>query len=180
MTSEDIFSQLISHMIKGLMVHTQLAEYFAFLGFNGFQYEQEHHYIEESKSYRKIFNYYINQFNKLINENKVDNPKLIPANWYNVNRFDVDAVTKRKGVKNGFEEWKKWEIETKQTYEIYYKEILEIDDISSRLIIEKLIEDVSEEIRTINKRILELEDIEYDLIYINEIQKDLEHRYKDI
>lgn len=180
MTLEEIFSQLISHMIKGLMVHTQLAEYFAFLGLSGFHMEQEYHYIEESRSYRKIFTYYINQFNKLIDENKVDNPNLIPQNWYKVSRFSVDAVTKRKSIKNGFEEWKKWEIETKQLYEEFYKKVLDLDDISSKLIIEKLIEDVDEELHIINKRILELEDVEYDLIYINEIQKDLENMYKDI
>lgn len=180
MTLEEIFSQLVSHMVKGLMVHAQLAEYFAFLGLNGFQYEQEFHYIEESKSYRKIFDYYINQFNKLIDENRVDNPNLIPQSWYKTERFNVDNVTKRKSIKNGFEEWKRWEIETKQMYVNFYKEIINIDDITSKLLLEKLIENVNEEIREINNRIIELEDVEYDLIYINEIQKDLQNEYKDI
>lgn len=177
MTLEEIFSKLVSHIVKGLMIHTQLAEYFAFLGLRGFQYEQEHHYIEESKSYRKIFEYYISQFNKLIDESKVDNPNLIPKNWYSVTRFDVDTVTKRKSIKNGFEEWKKWEIETKELYESFTREVSINNDIPSRLLLEELIEDVNHEIITINKRILELEDVEYDLVYINDLQKELEDEY---
>ena len=177
MTLEEIFSKLVSHMVKGLMVHTQLAEYFAFLGLRGFQYEQEHHYIEETKSYRKIFDHYISQFNKLIDESKVDNPNLIPKNWYNVTRFDIDTVTKRKSIKNGFEEWKKWEIETKELYGSFCKEVSLNDDIPSRLFLEELIENVNREIIIINERIIELEDVEYDLVYINDLQKELEDEY---
>ena len=51
MTVEQIFSEIINHMVKGLMVHEHLANYYDFLGLQGYRQCHEYHYKEESCSY---------------------------------------------------------------------------------------------------------------------------------
>ena len=56
MTSEEIFSHLSSHMIKGLMIHDQLASAYKFLNLCGYSKCHEYHYFEESRTYRCLQN----------------------------------------------------------------------------------------------------------------------------
>lgn len=170
MSIQEIFSQLSGHMIKGLMVHEQLANYYDFLGLNGFRIEHEHQYIEESSSYRSLCHFYVNHYNRLIEESRVENPKIIPDSWYRYSRFDVDSTTKRNGIENGFKEWKNWETETRQVYESLYCELFKMGEISASMFVQKLIEDVENELKRIDKEILELKATSYDMTYIMELQ----------
>ena len=178
MTAHEIFTKLSDHMIKGLMVHEQFANYYDFLNLKGYRLEQEHQYIEESRSYRRLYSYYINHFNKLIESGKIEDPKIIPESWYKHTRFDVDSSTKRKAVENGFSEWKKWEEKTHSFYCEMYKELIEINDISSAIFLEKLIKDVSTELYKINQTILLLKSSEYSIDYINDQQDILCMQYE--
>ena len=117
MTVEEIFATISSHMVKGLMIHTQLADYYDFLGLCGYKRCHEYHALKETCSYRGINRYYINHYNKLVVEQPIENPEVIPQNWYQYTRQDVDANTKRNAVKNGLDKWVEWEQETKKLYE---------------------------------------------------------------
>lgn len=100
MAAEKIFSELSEHMLRGLMFHEELANYFAFLTLDGYSYCHEYHYEEESRSYRELNRYYITHYNKLISKKGgLDAPQLIPTNWYAYTRKDVDANVKRSAVK---------------------------------------------------------------------------------
>jgi hypothetical protein len=48
MAAEKIFIELNQHMLKGLMFHEELANYFSFLALEGYSYCHEYHYKEES------------------------------------------------------------------------------------------------------------------------------------
>ena len=56
--------------------------------------------------------YYINHYNKLIPEvtnNSLTSSSILPNNWYNYTREDVDINTKRNAVKSGLEKYVHWE-----------------------------------------------------------------------
>lgn len=124
MTVIEIFSELSDHMLEGLMTHEQLANYYDFLGLSGYKKCHEYHFYDEMLGYRKVQNYFINHYNKLIPESIRDFSNIIPAAWYEVARKDVDAATRSAAVKTGMELWVKWEQDTKKFYE---KEIQRFD-----------------------------------------------------
>ena len=169
MTTAEIFSQLASHMVKGLMVHEQLANYYDFLGLEYFRREQEEHFIEESRNYRELCHFYSSHFNKLIGMEKVENPKIVPESWFKYTRFDVDPSTKRNGIENGFKEWKNWETTVLGLLERSYKELFNISEVSASLYVQKMIDRVEAELQEIDRMILTLKAVDYDLVYVSEL-----------
>jgi len=170
MTINEIFTKLIHHMIKGLMVHDQLTDYYLFLDLEGYRLEQECKYENESTNYRELYKHFVTNHNMLINVGQIENPNIIPSSWYKYTRFDVDISTKKKGIENAFEEWKKWETASLKLYSEMYKELMNLNEVSSALYLKDLIEDVTEELREINSSILKLKAVDYDMTYIYEEQ----------
>ena len=178
MTSQEIFTQILNHMVKGLMVHEQLANYYDFLGLQGYRRCHEYHYVKENEEYRKLTHYYIKKYNELVPEFTFNNPSLIPASWYNYHRQDVDMKTKQQAVQNGLNEWINWESETCTLYERMYQELLNNEDIAASFKVKKLIEDVEEELLTVEKYQLNKQSTNYDMTYVIEEQKPLHCYYK--
>lgn len=178
MTLEQIFAKINSHMIKGLMVHEQLANYYDFLCLEGYTRCHEYHYLCESLSFRSLNRYYVNHHNKLIPEEKVENPDIIPSSWYRYERQDVDTNTKRNAVKNGVEIWVNWETETKKLYEQMYKELINIDEVASACKIKELICDVDKELKMAQRHHINKMSADYNILDIVEEQDCLHEKYK--
>ena len=123
-------------MVRGLMTHSDFADYYYFLGLE--KYGDEHHerYVDESLCHRKLQKWYILHYNKLLPQERVDYKTFIPESWHKYNRFDVDSGTISKSVKTGLNMWVDWERETKKLYEQMYKELMTLDEITAA--IEKL------------------------------------------
>lgn len=177
MTVEEIFSRLSAHMVKGLMIHDHFATMFNFLNLCGYRKCHEYHYFEESLNYRCLQNFYLDHFNKLIVEEKVEVPDLIPANWFKHERMDVDASTKRTAIREIYKQWVDWETETKQLYESSYKELYELGEIAAAIKISYFIEDVSAELTRAREKQLNLESHGYDMVAIIDEQKSLYNSY---
>lgn len=178
MTCEEIFTKLSEHMIKGLMVHEQLANYYEFLNLPGYSRCHEYHFMKESCSYRKLCRYYIDHYNKLIPETEFDNPEVIPASWYSHERKDVDASTKKNAIKTGLEKWVEWETDTKKLYSDMYKEMIENGSVASAKFLCEYIEDVDHELKKATEYWLSKEAIGYDLAVITDEQKPKKEKYK--
>ena len=173
MTVDEIYAELSAHMIKGIMMHEQLANYYDFLGLEGYKRCHEYHYLDETCAYRGLCRYFINHHNKLIPYRDVDDPKVIPDSWFVHVRQDVDANTKKNAVRTGLSTWVNWEKETKQLYERMYKELLDIDEVASAMKIKELICNVDCELKKAERYYLNKEAIGYDIGHIIE-----EQRYK--
>ena len=103
MTAEEVFSQVSKHMIEGIMIHSQMADYYNFLGLKGYAKCHEYHFISENCNFRKLSMYYIKHFNKLLPELPNDNPNVIPSAWFKYLRQDVDANTRKTAIQGGIE-----------------------------------------------------------------------------
>ena len=180
MTCEEIFSELAAHMIKGMMIHEQLANYYDFLGLKGYKRCHEYHFLHESCMFRKLNRYYINHYNKLIPEKKVDDPQVIPNTWYRYTRQEVDSGTKKNAVKTGLERWVAWERETKELYQSMYQEVVNNGSIAAALFIECLIKDVDCELKKAERYHLNKLATNYDMIDIIEEQKHKHAKYKEM
>ena len=79
-TLEDIYSSLAAHMIAGLMVHDQMASAYYFLNLKGYGKCQVYHYWCENKNYQCLKKHYMKYHCKLIRDQQIADPKIIPSN----------------------------------------------------------------------------------------------------
>lgn len=178
MTVEEIYSKIAAHMIKGMMIHDQLANYYDFLGLEGYKRCHEYHFLAETCAYRGVCRYFINHHNKLIPEERIEDPAIIPESWYNYTRQDVDSNTKKNAVRNGLVKWVEWERDTKHLYEQMYKELMDIDEVASACKVKCLIKDVDKELKKAERYHLNKEAIGYDIGAIIAEQRKKHNKYK--
>lgn len=177
MTIEEIFSNLSTHMAKGLLIHNQMASLYSFLNLCGYRRCHEYHYYEESHNYRRLQNLFLKFNNKLIRENKVEEVEIIPSSWYKFLKTEVDSNNKRSAVKELMKKWIDWEKETKVLLETCYKSLYELNEINLALEISYFIKDVSNELAGAYEEQINLESVNYDIVYMEEKQVDLYKQY---
>ena len=179
MTVEEIFSDLSKHMIEGLMAHSQLSDYFGFLGLEGYQIAHKYHYFEENNNYRRLSEYYLSHYNKIIPEKKTDNPALIPESWYQYTRQDVNASTRKSSIQAGFEKWIEWEKSTKELYGKYCYELISLKEIAAAEELKYYLMDVNKELSNAQQKYLILVADNYNISDILDEQKELSKTYKE-
>ena len=165
-------------MIKGMMIHENLANYYDFMGLKGYKKCHEYHFMSETCGFRKLNKYFINHHNYLIPDVDIETPQVIPESWYRVSRLEVDAPTKKSAVKNGLTMWHTWERETKKLYERMYKELLALDEVASAMFIKCYVHDVDDELKCVEKYMLNKQTVDFDLNMIISEQDDFKHKYK--
>ena len=178
MTVDEIFTALGKHMVEGLMVHTQMSDYFNFLSLKGYHKCHEYHFFEESRNFRKLSGYYLKHYNKLIIDSHPSNPGLIPEDWFKYKRSDVDGATRKAGIQTGFSKWVKWEQDTKTFYEQMHKELMNINEVAAAAELKKYIRDVDEELAKANQKLLELTASNFNISDIIMEQDILYEKYK--
>lgn len=105
MTIEEIFYNISTHMAKGLLIHNQMASLYGFLNLKGYQKCHEYHYYEETCNYRYLQDFFLSHCNKMIHENSIEQPDIIPNNWYKFTKKEVDVNNKRSAVKDLMKKW---------------------------------------------------------------------------
>lgn len=176
---ESIFSEINARMIAALMLHDQMADYFDFLGMKGYKRLHEYQYFSESMERKKLNQYYINHHNKLIPDIYSGQVAVIPENWITANRISVGKSTKQKGIEEGFHQYHEWESETKSLYEHYASKLREMGAVADAIMVEKLVEDVAQELKKLERIVVDLISSGYDMVYITESQQGLHDKYKE-
>ena len=178
MELKEIYSKLSEHMINGMMLHDQLANYYDFLGLKGYKRCHEYHFLDETLNYRSLCRYCINHHNILIPEPRFDNESVIPESWFNHVRSDVDVSTKKNAIKSALTKWVEWERDTKKLYQQMYKELMNIDEVASACKVKEFIKDVDMELKKAERYWLNKEAIGYDMSVIIE-EQDRKHKKYD-
>lgn len=177
-SAESIFSEINARMIAALMFHDQMSDYFDFLGMKGYKKLHEYQYFTESLERKRLNQYYINHHNKLIPDIYSGQVAVIPENWQTANRISVGKSTKQKGIEDGFNQYHEWEAETKSLYEHYYMKLREMGAVVDTIMVEKLVEDVDDELKELERIIVDLISSGYDMVYITESQRRIHDKYK--
>lgn len=172
MKTEEIFKNIALHMLKGIMIHEEMANCFAFLNLKRYEIMQEERYLDESKELSKVNSFYISQYGKLIPKILVaEFPKIIPDVFYNHTVDDLTSNNIRQSVKDLFNAWVKWETETKELYEQCYIDLIDNNsDVSASIIIEKMLVDVNSELEVAKKFWYKLKSCDFDIVFILEDQ----------
>ena len=170
---EETFKKLASHMLKGIMIHESLIDYYDFLNFKGFKKIHEYHYFIESIKLRRLKDFYLSHAHKLIEE-EFENPSVIPESWHKYTKFDVDNGTRQTYFKSGLEMWKKWEEETRELLVKSYKELMAEDEVLSARFVCDLMD---HELEDINDMILDYKSVDYSMSYIESMQNSICDKY---
>ena len=179
MEINEIFRDISAHLIKGIMLHDQLADYYDFLNLHGYKRCHEYHAQCEMMAYRRLHRDFINHYNRLIEDQQVSSPDAIPASWYRYTRQDVDTNTKRQAVKSGIEKWVAWETETKAMYERMHSALMELGEVGAAKKICCCLMSTEKELKWAQRKHIDLVTADYDIGYILGQQDHLHDWYKD-
>lgn len=179
MTVAEIFKEISNHMIYGLMFHEQQADMYDFLNLKGYKRMSEYHFFCETKNMRELHRYYLNHFNRLIEEGDIDNPNVIPMAWYGYLRQDVDANTKRSAVRTGVESWVDWETKTKDFYQQMYKELMDLGEVAAANKISCFLCGVDKELKHAQRHHINLKSADFSIDYMLFEQDNLHDCYKE-
>ena len=197
-----LYSELINRMKQGVEMHEQLADYYAFLNLPGYQKCHEYQMLCELLTYRKAKDQYMKEYNQLVQPNGMMNnltnmgnnnnngnnmnsnnrnyaQNVIPNNWYNYTRYDVDGGTKRTAVKDGFKKWIEYEKDTKQYLTQMAQRLEQMNEREAAKKLDHLIEHVEKEIEGAENKMMNLESTGYDMNYILQQQNELQRHYAD-
>ena len=177
MTTDEVFTDISAHMIVGVMIHKELADYYDFMSLANYEKIHSKQYISESKALRKLNKYYITRFYKLIPEPRVEIPSVIPKDIYKHKSDDLSPMDVRQSVKRTLELWVDWETQTKKLYEESYAELITNGDICSALYIGKLVEDVDEELVEARALLMKNQHTDFDIVKIIEDQESITPTY---
>ena len=174
---EAIFSKLAAHLAKGLCYHNQFTSIYGFLNFEGYQKWQEYRFLEESKNYRALQNFYLQYYNKILIEDDYEKPHLIPSSWTKYKKVEVDIGTKRSTLREMMKTWIDWEEETVQLLSKDYKELNDAEDFYGSFYIKEMLKETEKELEEARTEYISLETIGYDINVIVPEQKSLYDKY---
>lgn len=172
----DVFNSIAKRQTTNVMKHLQLADMFDFLNLRGEKRQQEYHAFEEWAELRATHRYAINHLYRLIDDKGVEIPALIPASWFTATKKDVSNDNRRQYTKMAYEEWQKWETETKAFYEQCFKTLTDNAKIAEANKVNELIKDVDEELKYLSREFLELKTVDFALDFIL-LKQDEKHNY---
>ena len=176
--AEEIYLKLDEHMQKALSMHEQLADYFCFLGLQGFKRKLEYQYMSEVAGKRKLHHKYINLHHKIIPMKQVDLPQVIPSDWSRYTTVDVNDNVLPKFVRSAMQRYKDWEEQTKQLYEELWQQCTNYGMTADADYISKLVKNVTKEIKEINRMCEQLNGTGYDSVSIHSMQDKYHKKYK--
>lgn len=172
------FAKASDHMIEGMTMHGQMADYYNFPGLEGFARLHEYHFICETISMRRIHRYFIDHCNRLLPEANATHPNAIPVEWSNFTRQAVESETKSKAVETGMREWCKWEHETKEPYAKSAKDPCDAVEVAAAHVICELVRDVDDECKYADRLALSLSAVDYDMQVIVPMRHELHEKYR--
>jgi len=175
---QEIITEILTRQMINIKMHNQLAVCFDYLNLQGYKRMHEYNYLKEVLSNRKTERYFVNHTNYLAIPKETAVKSMIPDGWEKYSRFDVTSSIKQKAVKDSFERYREWEAETKKVFSKYAEELRSLGELDIAEHVECLVKKVSKELYKLDRKIIELETVGYDMIYITQIQCDVHKRYK--
>lgn len=162
MTIDEIFSELSTHMLKGIMLHDEMAQCYSFIGVKS---KAKSHYKavrHEIKNLQKLQDLYSDYYGKLINQGLVQkSQEIIPTAWFNHSKKDLSEANRQTLIKSINDSWLRWEELTKKEYQNKYLKLIEMGEISVADFLIPLIENTEKEIMDAREEQLFLKSINY-------------------
>ena len=163
MNTEEVFIQIANHMREGIDFHDQVSRCYDFLGIERFARDHSKHFMEESEGYRSLLHYYSTHYHKLLKIEKKEMASLVPESWYKYTTFEVDMKTKVNYIQGLTRRWIDWEQQTKKLYQDAYCALMEEKEVAGANYVNKLVKEVTKELKEAEQLLIEMETIGYDM-----------------
>lgn len=175
---EEVYMALDEQMCRGICFHEQLADYFCFLGLQGFKRMLEYQYMKECADKRKLHKRYIDMHHKIIPVQQVQSPVFIPKDWSRYTTKDIDDSVVPKFVRSALNAYADWEEKAKAVYEEQCEMLMKMNMVSDYEYIKTLVGDVEKELKKIHRMIERLNGTGYDVNMIHGMQDKYHEKYK--
>lgn len=111
MEHKEIFKELANCKIKGMMFHSNMADFYAFLNCCKFKTLHNKRFIEESEELRELKDYYIMSYGRtlLTDDSHLEVENITPAEWDEANFTPAERI---KYIKYGVEVYEAYEQKT--------------------------------------------------------------------
>lgn len=164
-TYEDIILEIISRKKTGLHFHYQLITIFKALNMCGFADKQEDQFEDELESLMKYEKHYMLNFHKIPCVKLED----IDVNPHNIKQMNICSIIGDKKsimIKSLYDEWYKWETETKECLQEWLDYIYSMEDFYDVRLIHKSLKEVNKELEGICQAKTEFDDVSWDMQYL--------------
>lgn len=180
MCAAEIFQQISKRQVQALMFHDQMYDLFGFLNLKGFRQWHRHQYKTESDQFLNTKEYLMSTCNRLLDISDAGQPKLyIPESWYEYTRFEVTPQLIKQYTELAFNKYKDWEEDTKRIYEEFSKSLLDMGNVADAEMVNCLIKDVTCELNDLYGVLLRLKAVNYDIIYMLDMQPEFLDKYNE-
>jgi len=171
MIIKPVFERLNQRAIEALMLHSQLADYFGYLGLNAFKKMHEKQFFEEAEDRMKMKCFYMQMTDTVLEDAPVTKDiKLIPHDWTQSSRCDISASVKTRAVLEGFQKYMEWEKETREILQDCAKQLHNDGDMCAYDFVICMAKKQSEELAEIKDIMVKLKAVDYDMAAIMDMQ----------
>ena len=177
--ADEVFECIIRHLTKAVKFHDKMMDLYGFLGLYGFKKMHEYQYLTESMERRQAKCYVLDHMNLLI-EDDCDEEGLdfIPQTWYQYSRQEVTPEARKQYIGPSFQGYKQWEEETKELLSYCANELMYMGEMAYFNEVMDMIEDVDEELEKLEKLMLKLNSVDYNIEYVMDMQEDIAEEYE--
>lgn len=176
--AEEAYSKIDEHMQKALCFHEQLADYFCFLGLQGFKRMLEYQYMKECADKRKLHHRYIEAHHKILPVKQVQTPMLISSDLRRYTTKDINDSVLPKFVRAALNEYQAWEEKTKELYEEQWEYLNSMGMVADCEYIKEMLMGVEKELKKIERTVEKLNGTGYDVNMIHTMQDKYHEKYK--
>lgn len=175
---QEVYSAINSRQVKALMFHDQMSDYLRFIGLDGFSWVHEYQHLSESMGRRKLKQYYMLHHNRLLSDEEIDAVDIIPSGWYQYTRMDVTPQVRQQALQKAMSIYYDWEKETKEFLEVCAAYLMAWKKMTDFSFVRCMIEDVSDELECLDAMCIELTAVDYDPMYVMDMQRRYCEEYK--
>ena len=168
----NIMKETYDHIMNGVIMHSNMVDFYDFLHLKGFRKWQEHNVEEEFCHVTEIQHHFIKRHHMMIPPYEEHfTSGVIPTSWYDHSAIEVTKDDIVREVKRSLHEYLDWERKTQIFLKEKTKELIELDAFAEYMDLRELEENVACEIHYLENLIIELESVGYDSIYIQRLQE---------
>lgn len=176
--AEEIYSKIDEHMQKALCFHEQLADYFCFLGLQGFKRMLEYQYMKECADKRKLHHKYIEAHHKILPVKQVQTPMFISNDLRRYTTKDINDSVLPKFVRAALNEYQAWEEKTKDLLEEQCEKLNTMGMVADYEYIKEMLMGVENELKKVERMEEKLNGTGYDVNMIHTMQDKYHEKYK--
>lgn len=179
---EDVYAILEKRMCLATDFHSQLADFFCFLGLQGFKRMCEYQYMKECAESRKLHRRYIDHHHRIIppmiDVYAGEKPNVIPSEWSRYTTQDIDDNVIPKFVRLALTKYYEWEMETKEIITEQCERLMQLNAYADYEFLKEMLRDVEKEIKKVMRLYEQLNGTGYDVTTIHGVQDKYHEKYK--